>query len=397
MGSWGTRLANLPLVTEGIVPQALRLGIGLAGRASRPRGASGEDHEEDRLHLVETVNSAYETANWPSALDRLSNSPQDRSLLESTIHDARRDFRQAAAHFMRAIGHNIWWNPVCELTSVSCNLCGEDRARVLFVRWGLPVVRCTRCGLVYVNPRPAPQSAKDRYTEAYFKVEYVPSIPLGQHGEGSLHYHFERLAPLRPYKREGRILDVGCATGFFLAGAREDGWTPYGVEISTYAVEYARRELGLDNITTSIGDFPEGYFDAITLWETMEHLDDPLGYLERVYPLLRRGGVLAVSTPNLDSLCFWLIGGKWWPIMPFEHLYYFTPKTMKKMLARAGFEAKVVKFENFDAGRGLSMSGEPDRLKVLRWELGPDGLQRLARLSQGGGTLLVYAEKPREG
>lgn len=361
---------------------------------SRVKGPGGAEQEEERRRLGEAVNASHGTGDWPPLLESLGSSAQARSLLESTINDSRPDFRQAAAHFMRATGHNIWWNPACELVSVPCNLCGGDRPRVLFLRWGLPVVRCRKCGLVYVNPRPAPESAKDRYTEAYFKTEYVPSIPLGQHGEGSLDYHHERLVPMRPYKRAGRILDVGCATGFFLAGAREDGWTPYGVEISPYAIEYGQRELGMENLSTSLNGFTEGFFDAITLWETVEHLDDPLGCLQQVYPLLRPGGVLAVSTPNLDSLCYRLIGGKWWPIMPFEHLYYFTPRTLKKMLSRAGFKEKALGFENFDVGRGLSLSGQSDHAEVLFWRLGPERLERLAGRFHGGGTLVLYAEKP---
>lgn len=369
----------------------------LKGLLAGAEAEEGGDGQEIRRRLVETINMAHGTGDWPLVLDSLSNSAQARSLLESSIHDPRPEVRQAAAHFMRAIGHNIWWNPACELVSIPCNLCGESRAKVLFLRWGLPVVQCRGCGLVYVNPRPAPQSVKDRYTEAYFKTEYVPSIPLGQHGEGSLHYHFERLALLRPYKSNGRILDVGCATGFFLAGAREDGWMPYGVEISTYAIEYGKRELGLENLSTSLSGLPEEFFDAITLWETIEHLDDPLGCLHQVYPLLRPGGVLAVSTPNLDSLCYRLIGEKWWPIMPFEHLYYFNLKTLRKMLWKVGFRVRTVKFENFDVGRGLSMSGQPDYAKILLWRLGPGKLQRLARLTRGGGTLVVYAERKCSG
>ncbi len=381
-------------MTPWLARQSLKLLVGLLSRPSYSTEPRDDEKEERRASLVEIIAASYGTEAWPQVLDRLSNSPQDRTLLESTIHDQRPEYRQSAAQFMRAIGHNIWWNPSCELVSIPCNICGEARHRVLSRRWGLPVVQCERCGLVYVNPRPAPQSVKDRYTEAYFATEYVPSIPLGQHGEGSLRYHFERLEPLRPYKRDRRILDVGCATGFFLAGASEDGWTPYGVEISTYAIEYGKRELGLENLSTSLSGLSEGFFDAITLWETVEHLDDPLAVLRQVYPLLRPGGVLAVSTPNLDSLCYRLIGGRWWPVMPFEHLYYFTPQTLKRALEEAGFRAKSVRFENFDVGRGLSMSGEPDHARFLRWDLGPDRLQKLAQATGAGGTLVVYAEKP---
>lgn len=83
--------------------------------------------------------------------------------------------------------------------------------------------------------------------------------------------------------------------------------------------------------------------------------------------------------------------------MPFEHLYYFNLKTLRKMLWKVGFRVRTVKFENFDVGRGLSMSGQPDYVKILLWRLGPGKLQRLARLTRGGGTLVVYAERKCSG
>src|SRR5262249_26630348 len=101
----------------------------------------------------------------------------------------------------------------------------------------------------------------------------------------------------------GRLLDVGCALGFFLTVARERGWQPQGVEISAWAANYARRELGLDIAQGAFCDQRElePGLDLVTMWDYIEHSTVPDQDLAQAHALLRKGGVLAITTPDVDS------------------------------------------------------------------------------------------------
>lgn len=134
-----------------------------------------------------------------------------------------------------------------------------------------------------------------------------------------------------------RLLDIGCGTGEFLDEARRQGWEVCGVEVSVYAVEQARRR-GLDVMHGSIDDFPlatEAY-DCVTLWDAIEHVRDPLGVLRAAGQALRPGGILALSTGDVTSLCARLTGPRWHLFNLPEHLYFFSPAALGRLLARAG-------------------------------------------------------------
>ncbi len=172
-----------------------------------------------------------------------------------------------------------------------------------------------------------------------------------------------RLKTIKQFSKKGRILDVGCAYGFFLEVAEEEGWEGYGVEISEYAARYAKEELGLK---VSLGElkevrYPSEYFEVVTLWDVIEHLPDPLGELKEINRILRKGGIVALSTPAIDSLFAKLSGKRWIGFQcPWEHIYYFSRSTISKLLEKAGFE--VVRIGTI--GRICDLRYIADRFKL---------------------------------
>jgi SAM-dependent methyltransferase len=136
------------------------------------------------------------------------------------------------------------------------------------------------------------------------------------------------------------LLDVGCGAGFFLKVTVEAGWDGTGIDLSPDAVAFARDRLGLDVIAGRMQDseLSESTFDVVTLLETIEHLFDPMSVLRQAHCILRPGGLIAVTTPNLNSLAFKFLGLDWSILSPTEHLYYFTERTIQQMLIRAGFD-----------------------------------------------------------
>ena len=234
---------------------------------------------------------------------------------------------------------------------ISCNLCGGRSTRVRFEALeGWPVsgdghyaattdkygaygrvVECRDCGLVYTNPRVAASELLDEYEktkdEDYFSEAEARSMNA-----------YLSIAVIRRFLANGRLLDVGCSTGFFLNAARLS-FEVEGVEPSRWAREFAREKLKLkvDHTTLDEAKFPDGRFDAVTLNDVIEHVPDPLSLLKEVHRITRPGGIIYVMTPDIDSLSAKLLGGRWWGLRP-AHIYYFSTDTLTDLLEKAGYE-----------------------------------------------------------
>jgi 2-polyprenyl-3-methyl-5-hydroxy-6-metoxy-1,4-benzoquinol methylase len=196
----------------------------------------------------------------------------------------------------------------------------------------------------------------------------------------------------------GRILDVGCAYGWFLEAARERGWATGGVEVEEATARVAR-EAGLDVTVGTLGDagYPDASFDVIGLWDVLEHVPDTDGFLAECRRVLRPGGILAVQSPNVRSVMARLMKDDWsWLLLP-HHVYHFTPSSMRRTLAKRGFEiARAYTWEPTeafveDATRKIHILG---RVRVRRAALPFIKTAERAWSSLGwGGLLRVYARR----
>ncbi len=230
------------------------------------------------------------------------------------------------------------WVPNCDLCGASSN--GN---KVLLWKYNTPVVRCSNCGLVYANPRWKAEHLFGRYTPEYWE-HYTDRTETEATDPTRDPRWYAYLTTLGKAHKNGRLLDVGCATGEFLVAAQAHNWDVYGVESSPMAAEIARRSTGghIHAGTLDTADFPEGWFDAIAMLDVIEHLQSPRSYIEQSARLVRPGGLLTITTPNIHSLAFRLLGGEWTPIGPNDHLYYFAPRTMARLLNECGFNIFVM-------------------------------------------------------
>jgi len=217
---------------------------------------------------------------------------------------------------------------------VRCNLCGADDYDVLYE--SLRVVRCRLCGLVYVTPQPESET----YGEEYFtRPREKGGRTFIENREGLERFFDGRLAAIERYRTPGRLLEVGCALGYLLNAARKRGWDATGVEISEFAAKYARARFGHRVLCGRLEDLPldEASFDVVVLRDVVEHAPDPKALLKCCHRVLVPDGLLALSTPNFDSLYARIAREAWVHLKPGEHLFLFGPGTLSAMVGACGF------------------------------------------------------------
>lgn len=243
-----------------------------------------------------------------------------------------------------------------------CEICGPREATLLYRVGNYPIVRCAGCKLVYVDADPSAEELAAYYAADYYRGKAYDDY---EEDRSILTANFVRhLDAIERSCAPGRLLDVGCALGFFLQEAQRRGWQATGTDISEYATAYAREQLGVDARTGGLLDLdlPLASFDVVTMWDTIEHLKHPARYLARAAELLRPGGSLFLTTGNVDSLYGRLAGRRWRMIAPPGHLFYFSPATASRMLAGAGLKPVEARTE----GRYVSVGALVHALGVGR-------------------------------
>ncbi|MBI4831077.1 MAG: class I SAM-dependent methyltransferase [Candidatus Lindowbacteria bacterium] len=223
-----------------------------------------------------------------------------------------------------------------------CNLCGSPSARYIYPRHG--IIKCDGCGLVRTDDIPGATELRRLYSESYFQSADSGALGYDDYiaDRKKISRTFQRrICEIEQWtQRKGSLLDIGCATGFSLEVARERGWSVRGVEISEFACDFARNSLGLDVFCGSLADadFGPGSFDVIVMWDYIEHCPDPAREFEKANRLLKTGGLLVLTTPDIASIPARVWRSRWMGIKQGEHLYYFSPETVKRLLSKFNFE-----------------------------------------------------------
>lgn len=217
---------------------------------------------------------------------------------------------------------------------ISCNLCGADNQRTLYVIQNMKIQRCQECGLVFVNPRIEDPNPHNIYDRAYFEY-YILTAAANRKT------YTKRLELLEQHcPQKGRILDVGCSTGDFLEIAFNRGWNPQGIDVSDAYADEIRNKL---KIPMDVGDFvtfdlTPSSFDVVNMGDSIEHMLDPKTAVQKVYDLLKPGGIGYIRAPDINGISPRLAKHRWIQLKPFEHFYYFTRQTMRRLLEEQGFQ-----------------------------------------------------------
>ena len=234
---------------------------------------------------------------------------------------------------------------------VNCNLCNSNEYKLFKEINGYRLVKCKQCGLVYLNPRLTQQEINKEYSAEYHIKRLLREEPKTKKEiEKEINKNIGRAEEIvKQFGNNGKLLDIGCGAGFFIAYLKRYGWDVTGVDISEWASKFAKEKLGLNVFTGSVEEIEfNDKFYVITMYHILEHLPDPLRTLKRILELLADDGVLVVKGPNLGSFDRIWHGKKWRRYdVPF-HLYYFTPKTYGLILEKAGFSVQKMIFQYWD-------------------------------------------------
>lgn len=252
-----------------------------------------------------------------------------------------------------------------------CILCGENRSKLKYQVDGFDVVQCSNCNLVYLK-NPLSIADEQELYDDYYKISFSQDYHRDS-AEPGLRTLWEindqRVKMIKTIIPVGKLLDVGSGQGFFLYHAQQHGFSVTGVDVSSRAVAFCEQtfhiKVHLQNINQDF-NFDEK-FDVITMWHILEHVSDPLGFVKRLRQFLAPQGRLIVEVPNINSLKFRLasaqhrwIGGN----HPRHHKYFFSWKTLRYLLRKAGYDSVEKLNLNYD----LSSHSLPKRMmkKLLK-------------------------------
>jgi 2-polyprenyl-3-methyl-5-hydroxy-6-metoxy-1,4-benzoquinol methylase len=298
------------------------------------------------------------------------------------------------------------------VSCVPCGICGgntfqpvypgtiqdpDDQPQAYFsssrVKAGyLPVVQCKQCGLVMTNPRDDAKTLEQVYQsleDMDYDAEEGNRVRVARQ-RIRLIQHLTSLP--RP-----RLLDVGCATGFFAGEAQNAGWHSTGLEPSGWSIQRARLRYPMANFVQGFVEdtvFPAEAFEIITLWDVLEHVADPSAILGRLHQTLAENGILVMNVPNIASAPARLMG-KHWVLLLREHLWYFSPATIGALLESQGFSITGVQSNMvwFSVGNILRrLSQYTSRKKPFS----PPGWLHSLSVRFPMGEMIVFAKKSRK-
>lgn len=261
---------------------------------------------------------------------------------------------------------------------MNCAICGPAKTSQRMQVAQHQFVQCVSCGLVYVvnfHKEMTSYASGDYFTS---KHQYI-------HRWAEFSRMFETLLDkVVRFKRGGKLLDIGAGVGTLLHVAAQREFDVHGVEISEWASAFARNEMNLPVITGTLEDAKllSRDYDVIIMNHVLEHVDNPRALLDEIRRILKDDGVLVIGVPNIGSIMAKCMGSRWASLRPEEHIWQFTPRTLRQLIGRTGFNELYLEAK--------------DNYQAIGW--GPKALLRrvingVSVATNRSEAMLLFAEK----
>jgi 2-polyprenyl-3-methyl-5-hydroxy-6-metoxy-1,4-benzoquinol methylase len=210
-----------------------------------------------------------------------------------------------------------------------CPLCNSNKYTVEFCKYGIPLVRCQNCELRFHTKVPA--DPRDVYKDPAY-LSYTKEDTDEHYNYRKERFGKERVRLLERYcgSLSGKkVLDVGCGNGYFLSVLKETGARCAGSEFSEKLRKYTVEKTGVPVYGESLEEFPDKDFDIITIFDVIEHIENPVPFISAALNLLKPGGHILIYTPNFDSFSIRVMKEYSSIVDPKEHLVLFSYKPIK--------------------------------------------------------------------
>ncbi len=210
---------------------------------------------------------------------------------------------------------------------MKCTLCQGTKYKTLYIFDKQQIAECQKCGLVRTTGEQSVDYKNYHRDEVYDE--------FSQYFRNIFKKRFDTLTKHK--KNPGKILDIGAATGNLLALFQDRGWEAWGIEPSNSAKIAQKKNLKILQSNFEVAKLPKIHFDIVVMNHTLEHVEDPVAVLTKIYSILKMGGLVYIDVPNFGSLSSELAGRGWKYLLPNEHVHHFTPDSLQKCIRKSGF------------------------------------------------------------
>ena len=235
----------------------------------------------------------------------------------------------------------------------SCLICNSTALKPLKGYEATHLCKCQNCGFVFAQAIPTMEELEKHY-EGYSRNDYLSPITIKRYNE--LLDYFEQ------FRKTGKLIDVGCGIGYFLEEAKKRGWEVYGTEFTDEAIKICEAKgINMQKGVLSPEDFDPNSFDVITSFEVLEHINNPQEEINNFHKILRKGGLVYLTTPNFNSLLRYRLKSAYNVITYPEHLSYYTKRTIHRLFKNKGFKKHKLQTTGISLTRLKTSSGKSNQ------------------------------------
>ena len=241
------------------------------------------------------------------------------------------------------------------LQYVPCDLCGEERSELRYKihKLNRQIVKCTNCGLLYVNPQNQQNLTYDfedkgKRQDKFRRMHELAAKRYGlcyediyaQEEDRRILHFSDRADKVLKFCSSGRLLDIGCSRGLFLSNFLAKDFDIYGIEPRDWICAKAMERLGNKVFCGTLreANLPDAHFDAVTMINLIEHLPSPKDTLLEVNRIMKSGALLMIETPDAEGLLTKIMGSRWHTFLESEHNFFFSKTTISNLLSKTGFK-----------------------------------------------------------